>query len=72
MRSIFQVRGKDSEKLLRYVFTNEPPQLGEVSSALMLTKKGNIFGSLDLFHQDQYRYYSNVERICLIVTDIHR
>uniref|UniRef100_A0A158Q8A1 FAD-dependent oxidoreductase n=1 Tax=Elaeophora elaphi TaxID=1147741 RepID=A0A158Q8A1_9BILA len=49
------VRGKDSEKFLSYVLASDPPQLGEMSSALMLTKKGNIFGSLDLFHHDQYR-----------------
>ncbi|VIO97081.1 dimethylglycine dehydrogenase, mitochondrial precursor, putative [Brugia malayi] len=54
-RGKIEVRGKDSEKLLSYVLANEPPQLGEVSSGLMLTKKGNIFGSLDLFHHDQYR-----------------
>ncbi|VDO29530.1 unnamed protein product, partial [Onchocerca flexuosa] len=54
-RGKIEVRGKDSEKFLSYVLTNEPPQLGEVSSGLMLTKKGNIFGSLDLFHHDQYR-----------------
>ncbi|KAL3998911.1 FAD dependent oxidoreductase family protein [Acanthocheilonema viteae] len=54
-RGKIEVRGRDSEKLLSYVLASEPPQLGEVSSGLMLTKKGNIFGSLDLFHHDQYR-----------------
>ncbi|VDK82046.1 unnamed protein product [Litomosoides sigmodontis] len=54
-RGKIEVRGRDSAKLLSYVLANEPPQLGEVSSGLMLTKKGNIFGSLDLFHQDQHR-----------------
>uniref|UniRef100_A0A915Q780 Dimethylglycine dehydrogenase n=1 Tax=Setaria digitata TaxID=48799 RepID=A0A915Q780_9BILA len=55
IREYQMVRGRDSEKLLNYVLTNKAPSLGEVSSGLMLTKKGNIFGSLELFHHDQYR-----------------
>ncbi|VDN01501.1 unnamed protein product [Thelazia callipaeda] len=54
-RGKIEVRGRDSDKLLNYALTNRPPALGEVSSGLLLTKKGNIFSFMQLFQQDQYR-----------------
>ncbi|VDN42201.1 unnamed protein product, partial [Gongylonema pulchrum] len=51
----FTVRGKDAEKFLDYILTNKSPPPGGVSSALMLTRKGNIFSPVELFHHDQFR-----------------
>ncbi|VDN41658.1 unnamed protein product, partial [Gongylonema pulchrum] len=54
-RNGWEVRGKDAEKFLDYILTNKSPPPGGVSSALMLTRKGNIFSPVELFHHDQFR-----------------
>uniref|UniRef100_A0A914VTZ0 Dimethylglycine dehydrogenase n=1 Tax=Plectus sambesii TaxID=2011161 RepID=A0A914VTZ0_9BILA len=50
-----EVRGPEASALLSYVFSNEPPPIRHINTALMLTRSGRILAPLKVLHHDQNR-----------------
>ncbi|VDK42197.1 unnamed protein product [Anisakis simplex] len=54
-RGKIEVRGPDSIAFLDQIMTNAVPELGSITSSLMLTRKGHILAPFTIFHHDQYK-----------------
>uniref|UniRef100_A0A1I7ZM32 Dimethylglycine dehydrogenase, mitochondrial n=1 Tax=Steinernema glaseri TaxID=37863 RepID=A0A1I7ZM32_9BILA len=50
-----EIKGPDAVHLLDFVLANPVPQLGSITSGLMLTHSGRIMGPLKIFHHDSKR-----------------